>query len=196
MCFRNIEIELSICAPLCSPNYSLTATEEILTELRPQMYPTGSSFMTTMKMLKILLPYNQGFRLWLGEFFDLWQTVYNQTVWEIYLLEMFSQVAWYNIGYIDWECWFPKIFTRLLRGFSLPTGNMSVAPLNYTYYEPHTAKWIVAMIGNGNSCLRYLADLLMSIKSFYHPSNNGTFQAKLVNFLLELAENFTRRVQL
>jgi len=109
---------------------------------------------------------------------------------------IFSQLAWNNIGYVHWESWFPKIFTRLLRGFSLPVGKMGLVPLRHSYFEIYSARWIVAMIGNRNSCLQYLSDLLMSMKSFYHPSNNDKFQEKLIKFLLRLAEEFTLRVQL
>ncbi|CAF3998522.1 unnamed protein product, partial [Adineta steineri] len=95
-------------------------------------------------------------------------------------------VAWHNIGYIDWEPWLSQIFTRILRGFSLPMGKPHKTPQRYPHFVPEVAKWIVAMIGNRSSCLQYLADLLISIRSFYHPSNMGKFQKNLVEFLLKL----------
>lgn len=67
---------------------------------------------------------------------------------------------------------------------------------NYTYFECDLAQWIIAMIGNGSACLQYLRDLFIAIKSFYHPSNTGKFQEKLVKFVLKLAEYFINRVQL
>jgi hypothetical protein len=66
----------------------------------------------------------------------------------------------------------------------------------YTYAESDSAKWIVAMIGNGSACIQYLRDLLISMKSFYHPSNTGDFQENLVSFILKLAEDFVDRVHL
>jgi hypothetical protein len=56
--------------------------------------------------------------------------------------------------------------------------------------------WIVAMLGNGSSCLQYLQDLLDAIKTFYHPSNTGKFQSDLITFLSKLAQALVDRVHL
>jgi hypothetical protein len=61
---------------------------------------------------------------------------------------------------------------------------------------PYIAKWIVAMLSNENSCFRHLQDLFIAIKSFYHPSNTGEFQKKLLTFILNLAKYFVDRVHL
>jgi hypothetical protein len=71
------------------------------------MYPTDWSFIEEIKMLDLLLPFNlppelhdQGFkfvdflsflsshymnyfRLWLNEFFNIWENIYNTALWEI-----------------------------------------------------------------------------------------------------------------
>jgi len=67
---------------------------------------------------------------------------------------------------------------------------------NYRYIESYVAKWIVAMLNNENSCLEYLKDLFIAMKSFYHPSNTGKFQVNLVKFVLNLAEYLVERVHL
>ena len=96
-----------MCVPYCSPYFSATATREILDELRPRMYPTDWSFKEEIALLALLLPFNlppelndQGFkfvdflsflifhymkyfRLWLNEFFSIWENIYNMTLWEI-----------------------------------------------------------------------------------------------------------------
>ncbi|CAF0768198.1 unnamed protein product [Adineta steineri] len=115
---------------------------------------------------------------------------------EFYLVSLFSSVAWNNIGYIDWEPWLPKIFTRILRGFSVPIGKMQMPSLQDNYSVSDLTKWIVSMMGNGSSCLQYLQDLFITIKSFYHPSNTGGFQQDLVKFVSKLAEYFVTRVYL
>ena len=56
--------------------------------------------------------------------------------------------------------------------------------------------WIVAMLGNGSSCLQYLKELFTAIKNYYHPSNNGKFQHELINFLSKLAQALVDRVHL
>ena len=65
-----------------------------------------------------------------------------------------------------------------------------------TYDMSNSAKWIVAMIGNDSSSLQYLRDLLITIKSFYHPSNTGGFQQNLIKFVSKLAEYFVNRLHL
>ncbi|CAF1230849.1 unnamed protein product [Adineta steineri] len=109
---NNIDISLALCARQCSQYFSVIATQEILDELRPQMCPMGGSFAGVMRMFSYFLPVNlppnlhyQGFQLWLSEFFNIWQNIYNQDVWRIRLIDIFSSVAWHNIGYIDWEPW-------------------------------------------------------------------------------------------
>ena len=47
--------------------------------------------------------------------------------------------------------------------------------------------WIVAMLGNGSSCLQYLQDLFTAIKSFYHPSNTGKFQSRINYFSFKIS---------
>jgi hypothetical protein len=73
---------------------------------------------------------------------------------------------------------------------------MEISSGQDTYDVSNSAKWIVSMIGNGSSCLQYLRDLFVTIKSFYHPSNTGRFQQNLVEFVAKLAEYFVNRVHL
>ncbi len=73
---------------------------------------------------------------------------------------------------------------------------MQMSSNNYSYIVFCIAKWIVAMLSNENSCLEYLKDLFLAIKSFYHPSNTGNFQKNLVEFVLKLTEYFVDRVHL
>ncbi len=52
------------------------------------------------------------------------------------------------------------------------------------------------MLSNENSCFRYLQDLFIAIRNFYHPSNTGDFQKDLVEFILNLSKHFVDRVHL
>lgn len=67
---------------------------------------------------------------------------------------------------------------------------------SYTYFVNVSSKWIVAMIGNGNSCIQYLKDLLFSIKCFYHPSNTEYSQENLIDFIVGLSRDFIDRLHL
>ncbi|CAF3616295.1 unnamed protein product [Rotaria sordida] len=183
--------------------FEAQTTQEILDELRPRICPFDSSFVNTIKMFTLLLPvnlppdlHNQGFKLWLAEFFGIWANIQKTSAWKSYLCVLFSSVAWNNIGHIHWEPWMPQIFTHILRSFSLPIGKIQISLEEYNPIVSTSTKWIIAMIGNGGSCLQYLRDLLMAMKSFYHPSNTGAFQKDLVEFILGLAQNFVDRVHL
>ncbi|UJR24623.1 hypothetical protein I4U23_005997 [Adineta vaga] len=200
---KNIDVSMILCLRNCSPYFSATATQEILDLLRPQICPLTIDMYDTVKMFTMFLPTNlpsdlhqQGFKLWLSEFFTIWDTISNRAGWESRLIELFSSVAWNNIGYINWEPWLLQIFTRILRGFSLPCGKMQMSSQRFPYFQSDSAKWIVAMIGNESACLQYLRDLFISIRSFYHPSNTGTFQKYLVEFVFYLTKYFVDRIHL
>ncbi|UJR10196.1 hypothetical protein I4U23_014411 [Adineta vaga] len=140
--------------------------------------------------------HHQGFKLWLSEFLDIWETACNNPEWEQSLISLFSFLAWCNIGYIDWESSLSRIFTRILKNLSLPVGNSLMPKSSQRYSLPVVATWIVAMMGNNSLCMNYLRDLFAAIKIFYHPSNTGEFQEELVSFLSLLAQTFVDRIYL
>ncbi|CAF2908164.1 unnamed protein product, partial [Rotaria sp. Silwood2] len=200
---NDIEKSLLYCVRSCRPYFSATATQEILDEFHPWLCPFDSAFSDAMCYLDLFLPvhlppdlHDQGFKLWLPEFLGIWESVCSNPLWEQNMINIFSFVAWYNIGYIDWEPWLSNIFTRILKNFSLPVANVQVLSQIQNYSTSITATWIVAMMGNGSLCLQYLKDLFTAIKSFYHPSNTGDFQLNLVSFLSQLAQTFVDRVHL
>ncbi len=78
----------------------------------------------------------------------------------------------------------------------MPIGKVQMSCQTNIYVELDPIKWIVAMISHGSSCLQYLQDLLIAIKSFCHPSNTGMFQEIIIKFLLELIETFVLRLHL
>ncbi|CAF1141433.1 unnamed protein product [Adineta ricciae] len=201
---KEFETAILYCTQSCSPYFSSTATQELLDEFRPHLCPFDRiAICDTMQIFDYFLPMNlpphlhdQGFKLWLPEFFNIWENINNETIWEAYLVNLFSRLAWYNIGYIDWTPWLNQIFTHFLRGFSLPIGKTQKTTKKFIYSMGDVAQWIVAMIGNGSSCLDHLQDLLTAVRSFYYPSNTGYFQKQLVDFLFELTQQFVNRVHL
>ncbi|CAF4180385.1 unnamed protein product [Rotaria sordida] len=200
---KDIKDSFFFCMFYCSPYFSATSTQEILDEFRPLLCPIDWTFSNTIRLLELFLPvhmppnlHDQAFKLWLPELFGIWDGVYNDTVWELRVTILFSCVAWYNIGYINWEPWMSQIFTRILRGLSLPIGKLEMTPHNYRYLIYSVCRWIVCMIGNRSSCLQYLQDLFIAIKTFYHPSNTGDFQEDLVSFVLNLSYCFVERLYL
>ncbi|UJR08489.1 hypothetical protein I4U23_012756 [Adineta vaga] len=169
---KDISIPLFCCVRRCSPYFTLTATREILDEFRPQLYFNDWTIMETMKILQMILPVNlppamhdHGYKLWLNEFFEIWNTLYNRTVWELRLTDIFATVAWNNMGYIDWEPWLPQIFTRILRGFSLPVKRQT---------EP---QWIFTLCESYQLTEQNITDFVNCVKeyaliSIYNPSYN------------------------
>lgn len=73
---------------------------------------------------------------------------------------------------------------------------MEMISQDYTYFVRISSKWIISMIGNNNSTVKYLKDLLFSIKSFYHPSNTEHFQEYLIDFLIGLSKDFLDRLHM
>ncbi|CAF1622524.1 unnamed protein product, partial [Adineta ricciae] len=200
---NDVEKSLLYCVRSCRPYLSATATQEILDQFRPSLCPFDSAFSDAMCYFDLLLPvhlppelHEQGFKLWLPEFLNIWESVTNNPDWEQNVINIFSFVAWCNIGYIDWEPWLPKIFTRILKSFSLPVANVQVSTQSQNYSLTIISTWLVAMMGNGSSCLRYLKDFFTATKSFYHPSNTGDFQRDLIRFLSKLSQAFVDRVHL
>ncbi len=47
-----------MCLQKCSPYFSVTATQEILDELRPRMCPTEWNFIHIVQMFELFLPFN------------------------------------------------------------------------------------------------------------------------------------------
>ncbi|KAF3853760.1 hypothetical protein F7725_014448 [Dissostichus mawsoni] len=114
-----------------------------------------------------------------------------------HLVNLFARLTNDNIGYVDWTPYIPTvslsrivyncIFTRILRSLNLPVGvSQMVAPQYLTnYYDiGHLVLWISALLGGpGNPAQKQLTCLLNSIASFYHPSNHGRWQARLMRLL-------------
>ncbi|CAF1604147.1 unnamed protein product, partial [Adineta ricciae] len=150
---KEFETVILHCTQSCSPYFSSTATQELLDEFCPHLCPFDRiAICDTMQIFDYFLPMNlpphlhdQGFKLWLPEFFNLWENINNETIWEAYLVNLFSRLAWYNIGYIDWTPWLNQIFTHFLRGFSLPIGKTQKTTKKFIYSMGDVAQWTVAM---------------------------------------------------
>ncbi|XP_035525217.1 proteasome activator complex subunit 4B [Morone saxatilis] len=129
---------------------------------------------------------------------SLWTSVQNQPSWEGHLVNLFARLANDNIGYVDWTPYIPTIFTRILRSLNLPVGvSQMVAPryLTNSYDIGHLVLWITALLGGpGNPAQKELTCLFNSIASFYHPSNHGRWQSRLMRLLQRLPASVVRRV--
>ncbi|XP_033974849.1 proteasome activator complex subunit 4B-like [Trematomus bernacchii] len=189
----------------CRLYFPASCTKEMLDEWRPLLCVFDMVMQKAISNMELFLPtimpqeeHSQGFQLWFDELINLWISVQNQPSWEGHLVNLFARLANDNIGYVDWTPYIPTIFTRILRSLNLPVGvSQMVAPQYLTnYYDiGHLVLWISALLGGpGNPAQKQLTCLLNSIASFYHPSNHGRWQARLMRLLQRLPASVVRRV--
>lgn len=83
---------------------------------------------TTMKALELFLPvqlapenHSLGHELWFNEFMKFWEdSTCSAVSWGNSFMHLISELAYQNIGYIDWEPYIPLMFTRFVQSFNLP----------------------------------------------------------------------------
>ena len=179
-----------------------SATKEILEELRVMICPFDSAMNTAFERFELFLPTIFGdadknapafsHQLWLGEFLNIWTTLSAKHFWESHAIRLFARVAADTIGEFDWSPHIPFIFNNVLRGFGLPLSSKDIAGASSSAIinsfsqmvvyssEDVTAMagWIVSMIGTGanrHACLLHLDKLCKALRSFYYPSNTGSW---------------------
>ena len=80
-----------------------------------------------MKYLSLFLPTTtkipkeKSWKLWFEEFMTLWQAFSNAPSWEEDMFELYSRLAFDNIGFVDWTPYVDIFFTKFMCGFGLPT---------------------------------------------------------------------------
>ncbi|XP_031439180.1 proteasome activator complex subunit 4B isoform X1 [Clupea harengus] len=202
---RSVENVLKTLVKSCRLYFPVSATQEMLDEWRPLMCPLDVSMQKAISYFELFLPtimapeeQDQGFRLWFDEMMSLWVAVQNLPCWEGSLINLFARLGNDNIGYVNWDPYIPKIFTRILRSFNLPVGtSQMVVPryLSNSYDVGHVVLWISSLLGGpGNPAQKQLNGLFNSIASFYHPSNNGRWLMKLMKLLQRLPASVVRRL--
>ncbi|XP_056286378.1 proteasome activator complex subunit 4B-like [Pseudoliparis swirei] len=189
----------------CRLYFTASSTEEMLDEWRPLLCVFDMVMLKAVSNMELFLPtimppeeHSQGFQLWFDELMTLWMSVQNQPTWEGHLVNLFARLANDNIGYLDWTAYIPTIFTRILRSLNIPVGvSKMMAPryLTNSYDIGHLVLWITALLGgSGNPAQKELTCLFNSIASFYHPSNHGRWQLRLMRLLQRLPASVVRRV--
>ncbi|XP_028989298.1 proteasome activator complex subunit 4B-like isoform X2 [Betta splendens] len=189
----------------CRLYFPASSTWEMLAEWRPLLCVFDVAMQKAVGYMELFLPtvvppeeHGRGFQLWFDELMNLWMSVQNQPSWEGHLVNLFARLANDNIGFVDWTPYIPIIFTRILRSFNLPVGvSQMVAPryLTNSYDIGNLGLWIAALLGGpGNPGQKELTCLFNSIASFYHPSNHGRWQSRLMRLLQRLPACVVSRV--
>uniref|UniRef100_UPI00358F6C57 proteasome activator complex subunit 4 isoform X3 n=1 Tax=Myxine glutinosa TaxID=7769 RepID=UPI00358F6C57 len=204
--FQNsLETLLTSVVQMCRTYFSLDSTAEMLEEWRPLLCPFDVTMQKAIIYFEMFLPtsllpehHNKGFKLWFDELIGIWDTVHNMPAWEGTLVNLFSRLAFENIGYVDWDPYIPKIFTRILRNLNLPIGTYHLQinrNVLLAYDIPQVVTWITSMLG-GPSKLgqKHLDSLFDAVSPFYHPSNNGRWLTKLMKLLQMLPTSLVRRL--
>uniref|UniRef100_A0A6Q2YVW4 Proteasome activator subunit 4 n=1 Tax=Esox lucius TaxID=8010 RepID=A0A6Q2YVW4_ESOLU len=182
-----------------------SATQEMLEEWRPLLCPFDVTMQKAIGYFELFLPttlppqlHHKGFKLWFDELVSLWVAVQNLPGWEVHLVNLFARLANDNIGYIDWDPYIPKIFTRILRSLNLPVGTCQMLVPRYltnAYDVGHVVLWVSALLGGpSKQAQAQLRGLFNSITSFFHPSNHGRWLMKLMKLLQRLPASVVRRL--
>uniref|UniRef100_A0A673FRQ3 Proteasome activator complex subunit 4B-like n=1 Tax=Sinocyclocheilus rhinocerous TaxID=307959 RepID=A0A673FRQ3_9TELE len=202
---NSVENVLKTLVKSCRLYFPESATQEMLDEWRPLLCPFDVTMQKAISYFELFLPtimppeqHHKGFKLWFDDMMDLWVSVQNLPAWEGNLVNLFARLANDNIGYVNWDPYIPKIFTRVLRSFNLPVGtSQMIVPryLSNSYDIGHVVLWISSMLGGPqNQVQKQLNGLFSSIASFYHPSNNGRWLMKLMKLLQRLPASVVRRL--
>ncbi|XP_075933535.1 proteasome activator complex subunit 4A isoform X1 [Anarhichas minor] len=201
----SVENVLKTLVKSCRPYFPESATQEMLDEWRPFLCPFDVTMQRAISYFELFLPttlppelHNKGFKLWFDELITLWLSVQNLPSWEMHLVNLFARLANDNIGYIDWDPYIPKIFTRILRSLNLPVGTSQMMVTRYVtnaYDISHVVLWVSSLLGGpSKQAQAQLSGLFNSITSFFHPSNHGRWLMKLMKLLQRLPASVVRRL--
>ncbi|XP_055031264.2 proteasome activator complex subunit 4B isoform X1 [Misgurnus anguillicaudatus] len=186
---RSVENVLKTLVKSCRPYFPKTATQEMLDEWRPLLCPFDVTMQKAISYFELFLPtimppeqHHKGFKLWFDELINLWVSVQNLPTWEGNLVNLFARLANDNIGYINWDPYIPKIFTRILRSFNLPVGTSQMIVPRYvtnSYDIGHVVLWVSAMLVSimGHSFYKTKSCLYLQItcnNTFYHLYQGGS----------------------
>ncbi|KAL3050189.1 hypothetical protein OYC64_012265 [Pagothenia borchgrevinki] len=201
----SVENVLKTLVKSCRPYFPESASQEMLDEWRPLLCPFDVTMLKAISYFELFLPttlppelHCKGFKLWFDEFIALWLSVQNLPSWEMHLVNLFARLSNDNIGYIDWDPYIPKIFTRILRSLNLPVGTSQMMVARYVtnaYEIGHVVLWVSSLLGGpSKQAQEQLSGLFNSITSFFHPSNHGRWLMKLMRLLQRLPASVVRRL--
>lgn len=153
--FSSLESSLNALVHAAKVYFPVTATQEILDELRPSLCPLDSSTIAmTIETLQWFLPltlpakyHSMGYQLWFDEFMNLWEVCHNAPNWEDGMMWLMARLASNNVGYINWEPHIPLMFTRFIRCLNLPVAYKNMQGSKHHKIDVSSfAIWIVSVL--------------------------------------------------
>ncbi|XP_016837530.1 proteasome activator complex subunit 4 [Nasonia vitripennis] len=180
-------LDLIVCASKIY--FPVNATQEILDEFRPLICPFQDDAMQIIiEGFQLFLPvqlnpeyHSFGHELWFHEFMKLWEVCDSCChEWGDNMMNLMSKLAYYNIGYIDWEPYIPLMFTRFVQSFNLPVAYKDIARnRTFSICPYYIGIWIASALGNKSKTQTYLDKLLKTVETYSHPANYGSWLESL-----------------
>lgn len=151
--------------------FSKESTSEMLNDWRQYMCIYSNSFKKYCELFQHFLPtvlpldiHQYGFKLWFDDFMNLWlQLSHSQLDYNSCCIQLFSNLAKFCIGYIDWEPYIPVLFQR----FSLMTSSYTILHQNHQHDLPSIIQFIVYTIYPGSSTIEMLKQLFSTFAFDY-----------------------------
>ncbi|VDM43246.1 unnamed protein product [Toxocara canis] len=188
--------------------FPLTATSEILAEIRPYVDVWNDYAMEKfVSLFAAFVPLNMsiedhkkyGAVLWFDELWHFYNFVEMNSSWESRIQRIFSAISEYCPGYVDWTSKHTIIFSKVLRTLNLSVrdGKVSVGDGAGMGSETAGAEWIIWMLGGPNESAEiHLRRVIRCIESFLHPLHDGLHTLTLQSFLAALVNEMVRRVRI
>lgn len=185
--------------------FPIEATRAILAEFRPLLCPWDSSMAKGCQLLNLFLPSRLapeehakfGYTLWLHEV-RYWLFKGDSSLpYHTYLLNLLMRLVVQNVGCTDFNDNLPDIFNFILRRFKLKVSNnaIEIGSSNGQKTEWGTvAQFLVYNMGNGSSVQSHLHKLFATLDSYLHPSNSGSWQVQILDFMQNLAFMMCKRL--
>uniref|UniRef100_A0A0K0E7E6 MAM domain-containing protein n=1 Tax=Strongyloides stercoralis TaxID=6248 RepID=A0A0K0E7E6_STRER len=186
--------------------FPLTATKEILNEVRTLFYPFDSTMESAIKLLSLFLPLKMtyqehssfGASLWFEEVWKWYTLADHNLPWDPLCVEMFASLAKNCCGYGEWRSKYDIILSKSLRNFDISFGNnreISLTDDNSNTSQKLLATWFVYMLGGKDDGFQgHLSKFFTSIESYFHPSNDGDHLETLIRFVNNLATEMGTRI--
>uniref|UniRef100_A0A915A2Z6 Proteasome activator Blm10 mid region domain-containing protein n=1 Tax=Parascaris univalens TaxID=6257 RepID=A0A915A2Z6_PARUN len=189
--------------------FPLTATKEILDEIRPYIAVFDTSMERFMHLFSVFIPLKMsaeeheryGAGLWFDELWHFFIFAEMNSSWEAELPAIFASLAFHCPGCIDWSSKHTVIFSKLLRSMNLPvrsgSGVAGDGAATANGAQKTAAKWIVWMLGGtDNSAEIHTLRLIRCLESFVHPLQEGGHTPVLRTFFYKLVQEMAHRIRI